>query len=281
MISLRRLSYCLVGLLVVSLAASNLQAQRGGGRFGGGFGGFGGGGSSLELLAREDVQKELELLDDQIAEVEDAREEQRDAVREAFSGFGRGGNRGGGDRGARGNRDRQGGGDRGQRREGEDRFARFREMREKMEKQVQASIDKILLPHQSKRLNQLVLQRRLRGGAAQTASTLSSGDLADNLKVSESQGEKLQEKARSIEAKLRKEIAKLRQKAQEELVSSLTPAQQREFKEMVGKPFTFVEPERGRGGFGRGGDRGRGRGGDRGRGRGGDRSERPRRPNDA
>lgn len=275
MMSLRRLSCCLVGFMVISLAVSNLHAQRGGGRFGGfgggGFGGFGGGGS-LELLAREDVQKELELLDDQIAEIEEAREDQRDAVREAFSGFGRGGNRGGG------NRDRQGGGDRGQRQGGEDRFARFREMREKMEKQVKESIDKILLPHQSKRLTQLSLQRSLRGGAAQAAAALSSGDLAEDLKVSESQGEKLQEKARSIEEKLRKEIAKLRKKAQEELVGSLTPAQQREFKEMVGKPFTFAEPERGRG---RGRDRGRGRGGDRGRGRGGDRSERPRRPNDA
>ena len=280
MMSLRRLSCCLVGFMVISLAVSNLHAQRGGGRFGGGFGGFGGfgGGGSLELLAREDVQKELELLDDQIAEIEEAREDQRDAVREAFSGFGRGGNRGGGDRGARGNRDRQGGGDRGQRQGGEDRFARFREMREKMEKQVKESIDKILLPHQSKRLTQLVLQRSLRGGAAQAAAALSSGDLAEDLNVSESQGEKLQEKARSIEEKLRKEIAKLRQKAQEELVSSLTPAQQREFKEMVGKPFTFAEPERGRG---RGRGRDRGRGGDRGRGRGGDRSERPRRPNDA
>ena len=275
MMSLRRLSCCLVGFMVISLAVSNLHAQRGGGRFGGGFGGFGGGGfggfgggGSLELLAREDVQKELELLDDQIAEIEEAREDQRDAVREAFSGFGRGGNRGGG------NRDRQGGGDRGQRQGGEDRFARFREMREKMEKQVKESIDKILLPHQSKRLTQLALQRSLRGGAAQAAAALSSGDLAEDLKVSESQGEKLQEKARSIEEKLRKEIAKLRKKAQEELVGSLTPAQQREFKEMVGKPFTFAEPERGRG-------RGRGRGGDRGRGRGGDRSERPRRPNDA
>ena len=269
MMSLRRLSCCLVGFMVISLAVSNLHAQRGGGRFGGfgggGFGGFGGGGS-LELLAREDMQKELELLDDQIAEIEEAREDQRDAVREAFSGFGRGGNRGGG------NRDRQGGGDRGQRQGGEDRFARFREMREKMEKQVKESIDKILLPHQSKRLTQLALQRSLRGGAAQAAAALSSGDLAEDLKVSESQGEKLQEKARSIEEKLRKEIAKLRKKAQEELVSSLTPAQQREFKEMVGKPFTFAEPERGRG---RGRDRGRGRG------RGGDRSERPRRPNDA
>ena len=74
MVSLRNLSCCLVGLLVISLAAGDLQAQRGGGRGGGrfgqggfgGFGGFGGGGGSLSLLAREDVQKELELLDDQI-----------------------------------------------------------------------------------------------------------------------------------------------------------------------------------------------------------------------
>ena len=283
MVSLRNLSCCLVGLLVISLAAGDLQAQRGrgGGRFGqggfGGFGGFGGGGGSLALLAREDVQKELELLDDQIEEVEAAREDQQASMREAFSGFGRGGNRG--DRGRGGNR----GGDRGKGRDadkgkkggGEDRLARFRELREKMEKETQEALDEILLPHQSKRLGQLVLQRSLRGGAAQVATALSTGDLADDLKVDEKQGESLQAKARTIEAKLRAQIAKLRQQAQDELLSTLSPAQQREFKDLVGKPFTFVEPERGQG-RGRGGQRGggRGRGGQRGGGR-------PARPNDA
>ena len=276
MVSLRNLSCCLIGVLVISLATSDLQAQRGGNRgggrfgqggFGGGFGGFGGG--SLALLAREDVQKELELLDDQIEEIEAARDDQQASIREAFSGFGRGGNRGrGGDRG----RDRNA--DKGKKGGGEDRFARFREMREKMEKETQKALDEILLPHQSKRLNQLVLQRSLRGGASQVAAALSRGDLAEGLNVTEKQGESLQAKARTIETKLQAQIAKLRQQAQEELLKSLSPEQQREFKDMVGKPFTFTEPERGRGGRGQRG--GRGRGGER-----GGRSERPRRPNDA
>lgn len=180
----------------------------------------------------------------------------------------------GGNRGRGGDRGRDRNADKGKKGGGEDRFARFREMREKMEKETQKALDEILLPHQSKRLNQLVLQRSLRGGASQVAAALSRGDLAEGLNVTEKQGESLQAKARTIETKLQAQIAKLRQQAQEELLKSLSPEQHREFKDMVGKPFTFTEPERGRGGRGQRG--GRGRGGER-----GGRSERPRRPNDA
>jgi len=220
-----------VAASILTFTITGLQAQPPGGRggpggafggaFGGGFGGPGGGGA-MGMLMREDVRKELELLDDQIAELQKIGEGMRDAMRDAFSG------------------------DENVPRE--ERFQKMRETMEKVQKDIQAKVDKVLLPHQAKRLKQLENQMNMRGGA--TRALGGGSPIADELGLTDAQKEKIRAKAEQLEAELRQKLAELRNKAQEELLKELTPQQQAKFKDMVGEPFEFQQPQFGRGGPG-------------------------------
>ncbi len=166
------------------------QGQRGQGRggfqFGGGFGGFGGGfgTSRLGLLRIEEVQKELELVDEQLTAIQKVRDELQ--PRGGFGERGRG-------RGGEGNRGRRGGnnpggnnpppsaslsnpadwyfvqqeaqppqrGQRGQRGTpptAEELAQREKERAERL-KQEKDKLAEILLPHQMKRLNEIYYQQ--------------------------------------------------------------------------------------------------------------------------
>lgn len=239
--------WAMMGLaFAVSAYAQQGQAPGPGGPrgFGFGFGGGLGGGGPLALLQRTDVQEELVLVDDQKAQLRALNDKARDRMGELFRG-GRGGEGG---------------------TAGNDRRDELRETFRKFNEEMQAEVDKILLPHQSKRLKQLEVQMRMRGGVMGALS----GDVASQLGISEDQQDKLREKAQGLEQELRKKTAELRKQMQEQLLTELSPEQRKQFNEMVGEPFEFRDegpPGGGPGGF-------RGRGGEGGPG-GGDRRRRP------
>jgi Spy/CpxP family protein refolding chaperone len=217
-----------------------------------GFGGFGGGfgGGLTGVLMREDAQKELEMVKDQIDDIQKLLEGRRERMGEMFSGL-------------RDIEDR------------EERGRKFREIMEKAQAELEKEVGKTLLPHQMKRAKQLAFQLSLRGGAGRALT--SGGSLADELGITEAQQEKLRAANEKLQDELRQKIAELQNEAQEELLKALTPKQQAKFKELVGEPFEFQRmqfggPGGGQRGFQRGG-RG-GFGGDRGRGGEG----RPQRP---
>ena len=212
------------------LAAVPAFAQPGGGGFG-----FGGGGGVM-LLGNPDVVKELELTDDQVDQVKVIRDKATEAMGELFRG------------GGRGNQE---------------------EMREKMRTLTadsQKQLDKILLPHQTKRLKQLEFQQRV--SRAGTTGAVTSEAAVEALEITDSQKEALAEKAKEIEADLRQKLAKMRAEAQAKLLEALTPAQRAKWKEMAGDPFDFGS------GFGRFGGGGQPGGGGN-RGGGGTRPARP------
>jgi hypothetical protein len=187
----------------------------------------------LALLQRRDVQEELELLDDQKQQVTALAERSQERMREMFRGRGNDGDRG----------------------------AALTAMR-RFNEEVQAELDKVLLPHQSKRLRQIEVQSRMRFGVGL------GGPVAEDLGLSEADQDKLREKARGLEQELARKTAEIRRQLQEQLIADLSEDQRAKFKEMVGEPFEFRdEPGQGRGfGGGFGGGRGEGRGGE-GRGR--------------
>lgn len=239
MLSVSRTKWLLSLVVIVSLstAVSGLAQQnrerRGdqggpGGRGGGiQFFGGGGGGGPLMLLQRNDVQAELELLDDQKKQVNDLREKSTQKMRELFGNL-RGGE--GGDR----------------------RGDELRDAFRKAAEETQAEVDKILLPHQTKRLKQLEVQMQMRGRGVLGA--LGGGDVPEKLGISEEQREKLREKAQGLDEEVRKKTAELRKQAQEQLIASLTEDQRKQFNELIGEPFEFKdEPGQGFGGFGGGG----------------------------
>jgi Spy/CpxP family protein refolding chaperone len=273
------------GLALVFCVASMAQAQPGGGQRGGfgGFGGFGGGSSRMGLLRIEAVQKELGLTEDQIASIRKLQEELRPMGR---GGRGRGGE--GGDQPRRGGR--RGGGDNPDVRvDGPDRFfvqaqpgrpqisdedrARFREEAAARAKKEREELAKILKPEQVKRLTEIYIQQA--GIAA-----LNDADVAEKLKISDDQKEKMakvreeqQTAMRELFAGgrdgggdregLRAKMEESRKKTEEKILAVLSEDQKKQFEEMKGKKFDMPENARGPG---RGGDRG----GDR-----GNRGERP------
>lgn len=208
-----------VAALVATTASSALAQQGGGGRGGSGRGGFGmfggGGGNELMLLLNDDVREELGLVDDQIEKLRAISDKQREEMRTMFQGAFGGGQGGGTD---------------------EDRQKRFEEMRTKLQDrmtEIQKDVDGILLPHQSKRIKQIGRQMRLRG----MNGTMNNDVLAEELKLTDDQKEKLREKAAEVQKKLNEKLTKLRKEAEDDLLSVLSVEQRVEYKEMVGEPF--------------------------------------------
>lgn len=225
--------------LIVAVAVAEVASAQGRGPRGRGFGG--GGTSSLNLLNLEQVQKELELVDEQKTQIKEVAEKIREQFREAFSGL----------------RDLN----------EEERRAKFTEMREKMEKQtadLRKQVDEILLPHQRDRLKQIALQ--VGGDAA-----ISGDEVAKEIGLTDDQKEQLTKARDEMRSKFgevfadfrdpdkrdaaRERMTKLREEAREAVQNILTEQQKTKLKEMRGEPFELDRSQ-----FGGFGGRGRGRG---------------------
>jgi Spy/CpxP family protein refolding chaperone len=217
--------------LCVSTVAMAQPGRGGRGGPGGFFGGGFGGGGLTGVLMREDAQKELEMVQDQVDEVRKLLEGRRERMGEMFSGL-------------RDIEDR------------EERGRKFREIMQKAQAEIEKEVGKVLLPHQLKRAKQLAFQLSLRGGAGRALT--GGGSLAEELGITEAQQEKLRAANEKLQDELRQKIAKLQSEAQEELLKVLTPKQQAKFKDLVGEPFEFQRMQFGGGGGGRGGAPGRG-----------------------
>ena len=232
---------------VFALAPCILLAQPGGGGgFRGGGGPFGGGGV-MGLITRDEVQQELQLVDEQQEKVQAVSEEMgnqmREELRDLFSQM--------------------------QDLSEEERQERFDEIRTRVEKlnaEMEKRLKKVLLPHQFDRLKQIDLQTRIqqRGAAA-----LTTGELAETLNLSDSQREKLEERAAEVQQELQEQIRQLQVDARNKIFEVLTAEQRAKLETLMGDQFDMPQgPGFGRGGrgggFGRGGG-GRGRdGGQRG-----------------
>jgi hypothetical protein len=240
--TLSRVTLVLGTGLMLLVPTVEAQPPGGGGRGRGGPGGpFGGG--VIGLVQQEEVRQEIELNDDQEAELRTLGETVRDEIQGEMGDM------------FRGMRDLS----------DEERQARFEEIRTRFEainKDVEGRLQKVLLPHQFDRLKQIDLQARLeRGGAA----ALSEGELAETLGLTDGQREQLEERAREVQQDLDAKIRQLRLDARNQLFEVLTPEQRAKLEGMMGEQFALPEQDfgrRGRGGqFGFGGRGGRNRGG--------------------
>jgi Spy/CpxP family protein refolding chaperone len=242
----------LIAIMAMFCVTESVMAQPGGGRRGGGspFGLT----SGLNLLSQEGIQKELELVEDQVSSIKELQDQQRGAMREMFMGM----------------RDKMQDLDGDERRElMTDLQAKMREMN----KEFDTKADDVLLPHQTIRLKQLVVQsQNRRSGGAGSGSF--SETMVEELGITDEQLEALKTKAEEVREKMTEKIAKIRSQAEEEVLSVLDESQRAKYKEMVGESYDFNRDrggQRGRGGFGGGFGGGR-RGGGR---PGGDRPSRP------
>lgn len=224
----------------VILSSAIAMAQPEGGNRPGGRRGFGGpmmgggmGDPSLRLLRSEEVQKELELIDDQKQKLREIADEMGQQMRQMFSSMAD--------------------------LSPEQRQAKFAENRDKMQAATESArkkVDEILLPHQSDRLRQLSLQM-------QGSSALMDPKVQEELKITDEQKQKLQASREKFEAKMRdmmpqrgpdqqrpersdaeresrrNQFEQLRKSASDELTAVLTPAQREQLENMKGKKFDF------------------------------------------
>jgi Spy/CpxP family protein refolding chaperone len=185
----------------------------------GGPGGFFGGGGISGILQIPEVQKEVELTDDQRTELGKLRTEIRDQIRnqlqDSFNGM----------------RDL---GD-------EERQARVEQIRTQMDtirKDVEGKLQKVLLPNQFDRLKQIDLQSRIqREGAA----ALAQGELADQLGLTDAQREQLQQKSEEVQKDLLAKIRQARLDARNQLLDVLTPDQKAKLDALMGTQFDLPE----------------------------------------
>ncbi len=251
-------------ILIVLAADSISQAQdRGRGRRGGGFGFSGGrrGADAASLLRSEQIQTELKLDEDQLAEIETFTEKARQQSRELFSGL----------------RDLS----------DAERQAKREELRSKQQ-ELQAGmrkhLEKVLSEAQVKRLDEITLQ--VRG-----ISALANSDFSSKLSITDQQKQSIDdliEAQRDMQRELfsgmrelrdldsderTARVTKLREQGEEiareteaAVLELLSEEQRATFKEMKGEPFEL--DRRALFGGGRGGpdgQRGRGRPGGRAR----------------
>lgn len=231
----------ILGLLVLAPVCAFAQAQpaEGGrrpGGFGGGFGGGFSGATEGMLLGNEKVQKELELLPEQVADLTKHREATQSQMREMFSGM----------------RDLP----------EDERRKKFEEIRGKLEtaqKESREKVNAVLLPHQQDRLKEISLQ--LRGFGA-----IDDPEVAAALKISDEQKEKIaavrteqREKMGELFRQggqdqdrdaMREKFQKLRTENEKQVLDVLTTAQQAQFEKMKGEKFELDMSALGAGGRG-------------------------------
>ncbi|MFK7769088.1 MAG: hypothetical protein AB8B55_17830 [Mariniblastus sp.] len=244
-------------LMVVAVCSSDAMAQRGGGRGGGPRGG----GDEARLLNSDAIQKELDITEDQLKELEEmnsSRGMDREKIRAELEGL-----------------------------SDEERREKISKMIEERAAESKQKLEEVLMPQQMDRLEELVFQNAARNG-------LLNATVVKTLNITDSQKKILTEASPAMEEELAIEIAELKRKKMDKLVKNVLDSEQNlKWEKLTRDLFAFAQRggQAGRGGDrggaggrggqdnargGRGGDRGAGggRGGDRGGARGGDRGGR-------
>jgi hypothetical protein len=100
-------------------------------------------------------------------------------------------------------------------------------------------IDELLPPEKKNRLVQMAYRFEISIVGLGTA--LTNGRLSTEVKIYENQITKLQDRSLEIEARLKKDILKLKEKAELELLEHLSPEQRQSVIKLIGTPFDFHE----------------------------------------
>lgn len=183
---------------------------------GAGFSFSGGGDFSMpapdpwSLLGNPSVQKDLELVGDQLQRVKDMQAEMGRQMKEKIGDLSKGGI-------------------------GPERFAGLGELMKKLRAEQKEQLSSVLLPHQIDRLKQVALQTHMKQSG--TANALASELVAEELGISDDQKERLQKRQKEIKEKLAQQIEELKKKAKDELLMELTPDQRGKLKKMVGDEY--------------------------------------------
>ncbi len=102
---------------------------------------------------------------------------------------------------------------------------------------VREEFEGVLLPHQLGRLRQLAVQNQMRRRSV--VDVLTTDPLATKLEITDEQKKDLKAAEKEIEQELARDIADLRRKAREKLLSKLNRSQREKLDEILGDDFQF------------------------------------------
>ncbi len=108
---------------------------------------------------------------------------------------------------------------------------RLKELRDELAKEV----EKVLLPHQRRRLEEISLRMKMKQRG--TTGSLVDTELAEKLDITDGQKERIRRRAAEVQKELEEKIARLREEAREEILDELSPDQQRKLKDLLGEEF--------------------------------------------
>ncbi len=211
--------------------------------------GMGTGGSPLNLLRLEQVRKELELLEDQTAKLNELAQKVQGEMRERFAGL--------------------------RELEPDERRAKMEELREELQKrteQLEKDVQEILLPHQLARLEEIRLQlmglRALQDPKVVKALGITEAQTAKMQEVQQAAREDMgslfeqmrgmrelsEEERAARREEMRKKLEQARAQIEKKVLAVLSDEQQATFEKMKGEPFELdmraLRPQRRPGGPG-------------------------------
>ena len=213
-----------MAMICVLSASAPVVVQGGGGAYGGMQGYSPSGQSLMYLLYYPQLQKEIEIIDDQKAELEKIQKEMQTKMSEAYITLG--------DTKIEDPQERQ---------------KKYMEIYQELGKETEERVSKLLLPHQKKRLTQIMLQMKLQqsGYGYGFAGALGGDDVAKELGITDAQKEELKKKEEEVRAGMQKKYQEFYKKLQEEttkeLMSVLTPAQRKKLEELTGAKFEWQQ----------------------------------------
>jgi len=162
------------------------------------------------MLNNPSVQKDLELVGDQLKAVQDLQANFADKMKEQIGDLSKGGIN-------------------------PDRFKGLGELMAKLREEQRAQMEGLLLPHQIDRLKQVALQTHMQQSG--TAGALVNEKVAVALEISDEQKDRLKARSKELKEKLEKDIEALKEKAKDDLLLELTPAQRSKLKDLVGDKY--------------------------------------------
>lgn len=179
---------------------------------------FGGGPMSdaFSLANNPDVQKEIELLDDQQKQLNAINEDFSKRIQEEMGSL------------VNGN-------------VSPERGREIGELIKKLNEEKRQKMEGVLLPHQFTRLRQIAFQQQMKYQG--DANAIMSEKVAEELGITEDQKKKLSARADELKKELEEKIARLKEETRESLMEELTSEQREKLKEMMGGAFELKTPE--------------------------------------
>lgn len=165
---------------------------------------------SFSMLSNPSVQKDLELVGDQLKQVQDLQAEFGNQMKDQIGALTAGGF-------------------------SPEQMKAIPALIAKIKEKQKDQLKSLLLPHQIERLEQVALQTHIK--QAGTAGALASDRVADALGITKEQIEKLKARSKEINEKLQEDIESLKDEAQQELLGELTMDQREKLKELTGDKY--------------------------------------------